>query len=117
MGDSLVFGDLALEVDPGTQYLSDAPGLRETAVRTVRRVTIKYLAHRAQTGAIQVLGQRVQKGLREPRIAVHAVVSPCKGCEQAGPDRAHVVGGIAFPSVARAAAHITRFLRAQAAQS
>ena len=32
---------------PCAQYLSDAPGLREAAARSVRRVTIEYLAHRA----------------------------------------------------------------------
>src|SRR5579863_8374334 len=61
-----VLGDFALEVEPGAQYLSDAPGLRETAAGTVRCVTIEYLADRAHAGARQVLRDGREKRLRQP---------------------------------------------------
>src|SRR5258708_30052367 len=108
--------DLALEVDPRTQYLSDAPGLREAATLTVRRVTIKYLANASQAGAVQLLRHGLEKRLRQPRITVHAVVGAHKGAEQPAPGRAHVVSGIALPAIAPVAAYVPWILRAQAAQ-
>ncbi len=85
--NSLSLRDLALEVNPGTQYLSDAPGLRETAARTVRCVTIKYLAHRPQAGAVQVLRHGLEKGLRQPRIAVARDSGPGRRVRAARPRR------------------------------
>jgi len=48
----------------------------------VRRVTIEILANASQAGAVQLLGHGLEKRLRQPRIAVHAVVSARKGSEQ-----------------------------------
>src|SRR5258708_22922628 len=92
---SLSLRDLALEIDPRPQYLSDAPGLREAAPRIVRRVTIKNLADRAQTRAVQMLRNGLEQRLREARVAMHPEMGAGEGPEQPGPHGAHMVGGIA----------------------
>src|ERR1700722_13266639 len=115
--DSSSVRDPALEENPRPQYLSDAPCLRETAARTVRRVTIKDLADRGHTRALQVLRNGGEQRLRQSRIAVHAIMSPHERPEQPGPHRAHVIGGIPLSGVARVAPDVARFLRAQTAKS
>src|SRR5271168_4830283 len=114
---SLSLRDLALEINPGAQYLSDAPGLRETASRSVRRVTIKDLADRAYAGGVQMLGNGLEQGLRKAGIPKHAKVRAGEGSEQPRPHRAHVVGGVAMPRITGVGSNVSGFVRAQAAQS
>src|SRR5580704_15438619 len=115
--NSLSLRDLALEINPGAQYLSDAPGLREAAPRIVRCVTIKNLADCADTGGVYMLGDGLEQGLRQAGIPKHAKVRAGERPEQPGPHGAHVIGGITLRGITRIGSQVSGILRAQAAKS
>src|ERR1700730_14002878 len=99
-------GNLPIEVQPGTQYLSNAPRLREAAARSVRCVTIEHLADRTQARGRQVLRHGREKFLRPARITVNTVVGAGERTQQPAPDRALMIGRVALPCIARIAAHV-----------
>src|ERR1700732_1921195 len=88
---------LPIEVQPGTQYLSNAPRLREAAARSVRCVTIEHLADRTQARGRQVLRHGREKFLRPARITVNTVVGAGERTQQPAPDCALMIARVALP--------------------
>ena len=86
-------------LDDGAQHLRDAPGLRDTAFRRVRRIAVRELRKLANSTAIHLRLERVEPFrcliLRRLGSAVSLHVSADEGSHQPKPDRALVIRGIA----------------------
>src|SRR5260370_10532668 len=103
---SLTLRGLPFEGYPGTEYLSDAPRLREAAARNVRCVTIEHLADRTDARRSQMLRHRGEKLLRPACIAVDAVVGAGERPQPPAPNAALVIGRVSLPRVPRVAADV-----------
>src|SRR5919109_4786044 len=102
--------------DRVSQHLGDAPGLRDTAHRSVWWFGLEDLADRSQSGLTQVRNERFEQSRRCVALWIESPVGVEVRPQQPGPDQSHVVGRIAGALVAAVDGLIARIIRAKGAQ-
>src|SRR5260370_42100098 len=105
-GAALFFGALlgrvprgiwfACQLDPSAQYFANAPSLRDTSLRSKRRVTVENLAERAEPVALNRGPHGLEKAHRRHAVGVNPMMRQGKGTEQPRPHRSLVISGVAF---------------------
>ena len=93
--------DQRIQAAQGAQDFGDAPGLRDTPARSIRRFRVEYLADRADAGFAQVGRKRFEQRARRTAVGrMHAEPGIDERTNQPRPDRPLVVGGVPGSQVA-----------------
>src|SRR5215472_3684945 len=89
-----------LQPPPCFEHTGDRPGLRRRATWRVRRVAVEDLANMAERAVGEMVGYRLEPGLRRGGIAMHPVMRQHPMSEQPSPDRPLVVAAVALSDAA-----------------
>ena len=85
-----------MQEEPGAQRFRNAPGLGETAGRSVRGVAVEDFAEGAEAAVTDVSREPVEQSHRMFGIAMHAVVRDRKRAKKPRPYGSLVVSGVAL---------------------
>src|SRR5271166_4405648 len=91
-----------------TQRFCHAPGLRDAAFGGERRVAVKNLADRAETGCAEMVAKWREDPHRRVRILKDPQVRGEERADQPPPDRALVISAVAMKLIAAIQARIRR---------